>query len=504
MDGTSFGIDFGTTHTRVAYFDGKKLRMVPIFDEDEGTLYQIKTLVGYANKRPVAFGNRAWKQTSWSLPPGSIKWLLDRDDPVEIDSVAMHAVDIVADFFRYLREMVEKTIRAEPLTKTAISIPVHYPPRARRNLQQACQRAGIEITHFFFEPVAALYCDLVAHPASGVSAVFDWGGGSLDIATVRIQDGVAITRRTDGWHRGGDDFDRLISEQALQSLLRENPHIPFTADEILQRTNKGRQLQMRAEACKIELSRKSSAAFSYPALIQNINLNCSLTAAEFADWINNDVTKAIKLLERAIRDTGVTASLLSRLFLSGGTCNIPIIQQRLERELAGGRIVSRISLPPALQQHPGGLDDIGNATALGTALLAVHGTYPIFAKDVGVRLANASSTQERFYPVFRAGERVAFGKRKESFFVSDASSGVARLLVCDRNNADLQPEGRLLRLIAIPIDRKETWIDVTFSIDRHLVLQVEATGRIAKSERQEPVWIQQLDLGFKMPESDQR
>lgn len=497
---TAFGIDFGTTHTRVAYFDGKKLRIVPIFDEEEGKLYQVKTLVGYADKKPVAYGNKAWSQTSWTVPPASIKWLLAQNDPVEIDGEAFYPIDIAAHFFRYLRDMVGKTVRAEPLTKAAMSIPVHYPPGARKNLVRACQVAGIEITHFFFEPVAALYCDLVSHPASGVSAVFDWGGGSLDIATVRIDDGVATTRRTDGWHRGGDDFDRLISEQALQSLLRENPQITFTADEILRRTSKGRQLQHRAEACKIELSRKSSAVFSYLGLIQNLSLNYTLSTAEFADWIQNDVTKAISLLKRAIQDTGITPTLLTRLFLSGGTCNIPHIQERLERELVGGRIVSQIAIPPALQLDPGGLDDIGNATALGTALLAVHGTYPVFAKDVGIRLANASRTEDRFFPVFKAGEPVEFGERKASFFVSDASGGVARLLVCDRIDADLQPDGRLLRLIPVPIDRKESWIDVTFCIDRHLVLQVNASGRVAKVGMQDPVWVQQLDLGFKMPD----
>jgi hypothetical protein len=332
-----------------------------------------------------------------------------------------------------------------------------------------------------------------------VSAVFDWGGGSLDIATVEIENGVALTKSAEGWHHGGEQFDRLICLQALQDFLRANPQVALTAEEILETRNRGRGLQLRAERCKIEVPRRGAFPFQFIGLVGSANLNYMLQNAAFEEWITRDVTQAIHRLQRAIRDTGISPGQLARLFLSGGTCNLPYIQRRLEREVAGGgRIVTQIAIPQKMQLNSGGLDDIGNATAVGAVLLAAHGAAPVFAGDVGVRLANGQGAEDRFYPVFRAGEAVSTAPRTVKFFVSDSSSGVARLLVCDRHDAILQPQGRLLRVIPVPIDPKENWLDVHFTVDPHLVLSVEATGRM-KQAAHDRVWIQQLNLGFKMP-----
>jgi molecular chaperone DnaK (HSP70) len=491
-----FGIDFGTTNTRVAHYDGKAMHMVPIYD-DRGVSYSLPTQLNYENGRPIAFGYAALQRRQGVLPPQSIKWLLDREDPVEIDGRALDPVQMAADFFLHLRRAVGEAVPSTPMDRAAITIPVEYPPRARLNLLRACERAGIELTHFFFEPVAALYCDLFAHPTSGVAAVFDWGGGSLDIATIKIQDGIAWTRQVEGWHRGGEHFDEMISEQAVEAFLRSHPELPHTAEDILA-TARGRRLRQLAEQLKIEVSQGRRGVMEYVALVGGADLDYALTAAEFEEWIEQSLAEAVNRLKRAIRETGISPGLLARLFLSGGTCNIPAIQERLARQVAGDRIVTSIAIPPPLHADPGGMDDIGNATALGAALLAVHGTSPVFAADVGVRLSHAWDDHDAFFPIFRAGERVSFAPRSERFFVSDARSGVARLMVCDRPDANAKPQGRLLRIIPVPIDPNESWLEVEFAVDRHLVLRVTASGRVARAQA-EPAWIPDLNLGFELP-----
>jgi hypothetical protein len=167
----------------------------------------------------------------------------------------------------------------------------------------------------------------------------------------------------------------------------------------------------------------------------------------------------------------------------------------------GDRIVSRLDIPLGMRQTTvgsDGMDDIGNATAMGAALLAVHGAEPTFATTLGVRLADKSG--DRFYPVFSAGTIVDFKPKVEKFFVTDTSSGVARLLVCDQDDPNIEPGGRLLRVVAVPIHPEENWVDVTFSMDRHLMLRVKASGR-KETFRGEPTWVQHLNLGFRMPSS---
>ena len=75
---------------------------------------------------------------------------------------------------------------------------------------------------------------------------------------------------------------------------------------------------------------------------------------------------------------------------------------------------------------------------------------------------------------------MSFREKKERFFISDSSTGVARLLICDQDDRVRSPGGRLLRVIPVPVHPTENWLDVTFQLDKHLVLRVEATGRVER------------------------
>jgi molecular chaperone DnaK len=496
---TAFGIDFGTTNTRVAYYNGERLRMVP-FTTAAGQSFQLPTMVSYYNGEPVAFGFDARRQQQGVLPPRPLKWLLGGDLPIEIEGSKLEPVEIIADFFRHLKKLVGEAVKGEPLQKAALTIPVHYSPKAREQLQEACLKAGIEVTHFFFEPIAAIYCSLTARPVSGVTAVFDWGGGSLDIATVQITDGVAMTRQIEGWNRGGTDFDRAICFQAVNNFLLAQPAIAYTTDEILDRMAIGRKLRFLAEIAKERLTIAQQASLSLDSFLDGRLLH-TIKRSEFEELIETDIVGAVTRLDHVLHATGTTPKLLARLFLSGGTCNIPRIKECLAGRF-GDRIVSRLELPSALR-HVGvssdGTNDIGNATAMGAALLAVHGAEPVFSNAVGIRLADAGADQ--FYPVFQAREPLTFGKKEVKLFVSDASSGVARLLICDQTDPVRQPSGRLLRVIPVPIDKNENWLRINFTLVRNLILKIEASGIKSRALSMEPVCIQHLNLGFHLPPS---
>ena len=257
---TAFGIDFGTTNTRVAYFDGEKVRIVP-FSTKKGKVYQLPTTVAYQNGEPVAYGIDALDLNldQGVVFPEPLKWVLGSTEPVEVHGGTRDRVDLVADFLKNLKKLTAAELKNAPLDRAAVTIPVHYPPTARQMLMDAFRQAGITVSHFFFEPIAAIYTGLIAEPVSGVAAVFDWGGGSLDIATVQLRDGMALTRQIDGWHRGGTHFDRMIAEQAVNEFLSKNRDNPtaksVTAEKVLDRMKAGRDLRNNAETAKMQLGR---------------------------------------------------------------------------------------------------------------------------------------------------------------------------------------------------------------------------------------------------------
>ncbi|MDB5308648.1 MAG: hypothetical protein JWO38_2850 [Gemmataceae bacterium] len=510
---TAFGIDFGTTNTRVAYFDGEKVRIVP-FSTKKGTVNQLPTTVAYQNGEPVAYGVDAQQMSADQGVqfPEPMKWILGSGESVEVHGGTRDRVDVVADYLKNLKRLVAASLPKAPLDRAAVTIPVHYPPAARRQLTEAFHKAGIKVSHYFFEPIAAIYAGLIAEPVSGVAAVFDWGGGSLDIATVQLRDGVALTRQIDGWHRGGTHFDRMIAEQAVNDFLsknRDNPATQVTTEVVLDRMKAGRDLRLQAEAAKVQLGRDAEVPVSALKFLGIGALSYKLTRGVFSELVAPDLAGSVTRLERALATSGVTPRTLARLFLSGGTCHVRDVRERIARQF-GDRLTPTLKLPDRLvdKRATGGLDDIGNATAVGAALLSAFGSEPVFASAIGVRLAGGE-TGEQFLPVFRATEKVPFDTpRAERFFVSDSGGGVARLLICDQTDSVTQPAGRLLRVMTVPIEKTENWVDVRFTLDRHLTLKVEAAGR--KSIKTdpfstprwptEPEWIQSLNLGFRIPD----
>jgi molecular chaperone DnaK (HSP70) len=196
MATAAFGIDFGTTNTRVAYFNGEAVQIVQ-FTTSEGTVSQLPTAVAYQHGRPVAFGTDAQTLPTGqgTLFPKPLKWLLRSPEPVEVgDGQTRDPGDVVSDFLKNLKDLVARALPRAPLDRAAVTIPVHYPTDARRRLALAFREAGIGVTNYFYEPIAALYASAAGDPASGTAAVFDWGGGSLDVAAVELRDGMALTR----------------------------------------------------------------------------------------------------------------------------------------------------------------------------------------------------------------------------------------------------------------------------------------------------------------------
>ena len=172
---------------------------------------------------------------------------------------------------------------------------------------------------------------------------------------MQIRDGVALTRQIDGWHRGGSHFDRLVAQQAINEFLARNPSIDgFTTDTILDRMKVGRDLRLRVEQAKIQLSREPEASVTFLRFLQGANVNYKLRRGDLDELISPDVSGGIARLERALRASGVTPRTLARLFLSGGTCNIPAIKARLANDIAGHKLVSSLRLPARLKDSRAG------------------------------------------------------------------------------------------------------------------------------------------------------
>ncbi|HMT19978.1 MAG TPA: Hsp70 family protein, partial [Promineifilum sp.] len=229
------GMDFGTTNSGIAVYDGRAVDVLPL-DPAATNPRVARTAIYITNEGAITIGraaidryfehnlNRPVKvQKVWvgevevvaegvyyvtdvyvyadALSPGrlflSIKTgLRDRN----------YAGTVIGQFFYPLESLIALYLtvtkaRAERLlgrgiTQVVLGRPVHFAADAEGDrlaearLLDAAFRAGYETVYLQYEPVAAAYSYALELTRPENVLVFDFGGGTLDITVMRLGDGL--------------------------------------------------------------------------------------------------------------------------------------------------------------------------------------------------------------------------------------------------------------------------------------------------------------------------
>jgi molecular chaperone DnaK len=194
--GYFFGIDFGTTNSAVVAINtgnGSDIEMTMRIGESNRiplpSYVAINKLDGSVRTgSEVKRGNL--ESDKYQVFP-SVKMVIDADKEWKIAGKIWTPVDIATELFKALKKNVETKIgNATVLKEAVVAIPVNFSPKKRNNIREAARRAGIRISMFISEPTAA-YCSRIKelHRYKNV-AVFDWGGGTLDVVVLEIENNV--------------------------------------------------------------------------------------------------------------------------------------------------------------------------------------------------------------------------------------------------------------------------------------------------------------------------
>lgn len=254
---TAIGLDFGTTNTSAAIFDGRQVHLLPI-DPANAEPTVMRTALFISRDGVPCVGREAIDRYSegnvgreidyqWQFigrtevtfaDVGTVMQALytmvDRNTPGRLfQSLKSHLSDAAfqdTDIFgtRYTLEALIGLIlaviarRVEEVTgqrpqHLVIGRPVHYATEARLDalaidrMRQACQVADLPTVDFLPEPTAAALAYALTNPGQQYALVFDFGGGTLDVTVLRIEaNGQVVVLATDGVPVGGDLLDRRV------------------------------------------------------------------------------------------------------------------------------------------------------------------------------------------------------------------------------------------------------------------------------------------------------
>jgi hypothetical chaperone protein len=305
--------------------------------------------------------------------------------------------DLISRILTDLRQNAEKQFR-EPIRHATVGRPVRFVGAdhtdddafATGRLREAFLHAGFESVDFQMEPIAAAYAYESTLDHDELILIGDFGGGTSDFSLLHVGPGVRARGRSakdllgnSGLGLAGDTFDarivrKLVSpalgaDSLARSLNKLLPAVPSwiyanlerwhylsflktrNVSQILKSAHAnalepekiealinlidedlGYQLHQAVQRLKIELSHEETARFQFRD--GSMNIQSVVTREEFESWIIDDLELIERCVDGLLETSGIAASAVDRVFLTGGTSFVPAVRHIFESRFTAPRV----------------------------------------------------------------------------------------------------------------------------------------------------------------------
>ena len=348
--GKVIGIDLGTTNSCVAVMEGGDPKviqnaegvlttpsMVAFNDAGERLIGQVAKRQAVTNPERTIFSvkrmmgqklNATEVQKLKEVAPYHVAETSNGLAGVEVDGKKYTPPEVSAFILQKIKQTAEDYL-GEPVTEAVITVPAYFNDSQRQATKDAGKIAGLDVLRIINEPTAAALAYGLEKNNDQKIAVFDLGGGTFDVSILEIGDGVFEVKATNGdTFLGGDDFDiRLID--FLADEFKQEQGIDLRSDKMaLQR------LKEAAEKAKHELSASSETEVNLPFITADSSgpkhLNIKITRAKFEQLVSDLVDRCLVPCEKALKDSGFSASEIHEVILVGGMTRMPKIQEKVK------------------------------------------------------------------------------------------------------------------------------------------------------------------------------
>ena len=125
-------------------------------------------------------------------------------------------------------------VRDEEVTSAVITVPARFRNNQIDATQAAAELAGFEYCELLQEPIAAsIAYGVTAQSADGYWLVFDFGGGTFDVALLKVEGGIMKVIDTGGDPQlGGKDLDFAVVDKVIIPRIRENFNIENILNDV--------------------------------------------------------------------------------------------------------------------------------------------------------------------------------------------------------------------------------------------------------------------------------
>jgi molecular chaperone DnaK len=337
-----FGIDLGTTNSLIARCVKGS---VEVIKNPTGFRETLPSVVGFRKER-ILVGDQA--RTYAEKDPKSVvsrfKRKMGTTEAFQIRSLGQAKTPVELSAF-VLKELKTFVNTGSPLEAAVITVPASFDSVQSNATKEAGLQAGFRQVVLLQEPIAASLAYANKRKERDLRdsqwLVYDLGGGTFDVALIRIINGELKVLDHEGDNfLGGADFDSLIVERLIVPRFREQGAFANLESEL--KSESGRYntlwhiLLHLAEEAKVTLSAKTSADVEFEVTDddgERHDVQITITRSEFDEIIREQVDRTVDMIRSILTRNALQPPDVLFVLMVGGSTYIPYVRRRVEESL---------------------------------------------------------------------------------------------------------------------------------------------------------------------------
>ena len=338
----NIGIDLGTTNSLIAKSTQGK---VEVFKNPKGHKEGLPSVIAF-RKDKILIGDKA--REFINKDPNNVasrfKRKMGTTETIKIKSLQSSKTpeELSAYILKELKTFVHSQ---KDISSAVITIPAAFDTIQSNATKEAGIQAGIKEVVLLQEPIAASLAYANKNNSDDLTnsqwLVYDLGGGTFDVALIKIIDGeLTVVDHAGDNYFGGTDLDSMIIEKLVIPVLEAKGSFTNLLQEMQSATGKHEKswfkLLLQAEEAKIELSTDTSAEIEYDITDDNgkpLEGIINITRSQFKELIKERITATTLMIKQMLTKNSLQPKDIKFTLMVGGSTFIPFVRTQVEEML---------------------------------------------------------------------------------------------------------------------------------------------------------------------------